>query len=108
MSAHDGLWQRLEQVLLGALPASSSPIRVSHHFIERPEKITARILGDFRRAFPSLSIVPMRQFDGKTGTVVLPGRALYGETASPIGRSAEDQRERDRQDDRRLSWGLGS
>jgi FtsX-like permease family protein len=106
LSARQGLWQRFEQVLLGALPPAGSPVRVNYHFIERTEKITPLLIGEFQRAFPDLSIVPMRRFDGVTGTIVLPGYSVPIDLRSE-DLPAEDRRERARKRDRALSWGLG-
>lgn len=94
-SARQGLWERVEQVLLGALPGSSSPIRVGYHFVERPEKITAELIGKFRKKFPTLTMVPMRVFDGQSGTVVLPGLAVDDNIILP----------KKPENDEQFSWG---
>jgi hypothetical protein len=115
-AAHAGMWERFEQVLLGALPASSSPVRVSYHFADRPERITARLVEDFGREFPALSLVPMRRFDGKSGTVVLPGLTLPRDLSklleqgdgslSTVDFDLDRQRDDERKIDGSLSWGL--
>ena len=107
ISAHDGIWQRFEQVLLGALPGSGPPVRVNHHFVERPEKISSNIIDLFDRQFRNYSIVPMRHFDGKSGTVVLPGLSVPGQSSDAVNLPIERQRENERKIDEILSWGLG-
>lgn len=106
-SARQGLWERFEQVLLGALPGSSPPVRVNYHFFERTEKITPQLLGEFRRAFPELSIVPMRRIDGELGAVILPGLAVPPELAASNNLTPEQQQELERKKDQAVSWGLG-
>src|ERR1700678_3166821 len=64
-SARDGIWERFEQVLLGALPGGGPPIRVATH-INLPQGLTPAIIDKFKKDFPGLDIVPMREFDGAT------------------------------------------
>jgi hypothetical protein len=107
LSARQGLWPRFEQVLLGALPESSPPVIVGYNFIERPEKITARLIAQFRSDFRDLSIVPMRRFDGKGDAVVLlPGLAVTRTATTTADLLPERQREKERKIDQSLSWGL--
>src|SRR5262245_55380013 len=56
-SVRDGLWGRIEQVLLGALAEGQSPVRLSYH-IDNTNKINANVLWEFAEKFPSLGIVP--------------------------------------------------
>jgi hypothetical protein len=74
-SAREGVWQRFQEVLLGALPGSGPPIRISTH-IDRPEQITAQILDKFDDTFRDLDIVPMRELDGQIGAITFPGLVL--------------------------------
>ena len=105
VSAYQGTWERFEQVLLGALPGTGSPIRLSYHFTERPaDKISGQLVEAFRKQFPDLSIVPMRSFEGKTGTVVLPGLALSTDAAIPTEASPEKQRQHAKKIDEARSW----
>lgn len=110
VSADQGLGDRFQQVLLGALPNESPPIRVNYHFVERPERITAQLLDKFGQQFPSLSIVPMRRFDGKSGTVVLPGLSVSSDflkdEGSTTGVSRDRLRENEISRDKTMSWGL--
>lgn len=71
-SARDGLWGRIEQVLLGALIEGQPPIRLSYH-IDNTNKINVNILQEFAEKFPYLSIVPQQSADGGRGALVLPG-----------------------------------
>ncbi|MBV6486925.1 MAG: hypothetical protein GHHEDOFH_00862 [Pseudorhodoplanes sp.] len=107
-SARQGIWERFEQVLLGALPNSGPPIRVSYH-IDRPEKITAQLVDSFKRDFPKLSIVPMRDFDGQSGTIVFPGLAIEDEpidqSAALTPRPTTPVRDVAKEADTNLSWG---
>jgi hypothetical protein len=110
VSADQGLGDRFQQVLLGALPNSSPPVRVNYHFVERPEKITAQLLDKFEQQFPMLSIVPMRRFDGKSGTIVLPGLSVSGDFLDDEGSTTSVSRDRLRENevsrDKGMSWGL--
>jgi hypothetical protein len=108
VSARHGVWERFEQVLLGALPGTGPPVLVNHHFVERPERISSRILGLFAARFPGLSIVPMRRFDGKSGTIVLPGLTVPRQLTDTLNLSIERQREIERKIDQSQSWGVGS
>jgi len=104
-SARQGIWERFQQVMLGALPDSGPPVRVTFHF-DRPEKITAKLLADFKRDFPTLSIVPMRGFDEQDSLVALPGVAaadIAAETRSVAAHAAGTPRDNAR--DAALSWG---
>jgi hypothetical protein len=92
-SARDGVWDRFEQVLLGALPEGGPPIRVATH-IDLPQGITPEVIDKFEMDFPALGIVPMRRFDDQSGAVVFPGLAL-----------AADASEKEKKDDSVLSWG---
>jgi hypothetical protein len=105
-SARQGIWERFEQVLLGALPDSGPPVRVTFHF-DRPEKFTAKVLAAFKRDLPDLSIVPMRGFDQQDSLLALPGLA---ENEAPpdipttlAAYPASPPREDDK--DAALSWG---
>lgn len=71
-SARDGLWGRIEQILLGALTEGQTPIRLSYH-IDNTNKINVNILREFRERFPLMSIVPQRSADGSSGALILPG-----------------------------------
>jgi hypothetical protein len=106
ISAYQGIWNRFEQVLLGALSDSGPPVRVNYHFVERPERITAQLVHEFDQHFPQLSIVPMRHFDGKSGTVVLPGLSVKSEMADAAETLPEAQRQIEIRIDRAMSWGL--
>jgi hypothetical protein len=71
-SARDGIWERFEQVLLGALPGGGPPIRVATH-IDLPQGLTPAFIDKFEKDFPGLDMVPMREFDGATEAVTFPG-----------------------------------
>src|SRR5580704_483397 len=107
-SARQGVWQRFEQVLLGALPDSGPPIRVGFD-IERPERITAQLIDAFAKDFPGLSLVPMRDFDGKIGTVVLPGTTSetgpIDQPSASIAPLRNVSRDSASNNDADLSWG---
>src|SRR5258708_29220747 len=57
-SARDGVWDRFQQVLLGALPEGGPPIRVATH-IDLRQGISPAIIDRFEKDFPELGIVPM-------------------------------------------------
>jgi hypothetical protein len=80
-SAREGVWDRFEQVLLGALPEGGPPIRITTH-IDLRSGITPEVIDKFEKDFPNLGIVPMREFDGQVGSIVLPGLA-FGAGISP-------------------------
>lgn len=89
-SVRDGLWGRIEQVLLGALSEGQPPIRLSYH-IDNVNKINVNVLAEFAVRFPGLEIVPQRSSDGRSGALILPGLALQADGAG----------------DGDASWGLG-
>lgn len=89
-SARDGIWERFEQVLLGALPGGGPPIRVATH-IDLPQRLTPKIIGKFQKDFPGLDIVPMREFNDQNEAITFPGLS-----------SQPGAEERD------LSWGIAS
>src|SRR5262244_3936664 len=53
-SVRDGLWGRIEQVLLGALPEGQPPVRLSYH-IDNSNKINTSVLQAFTEKFPHLT-----------------------------------------------------
>lgn len=71
-SARDGLWGRIEQILLGALTEGQTPVRLSYH-IDNDNKINVNVLREFNGRFPGLSIVPQRSGSGGSGALVFPG-----------------------------------
>jgi hypothetical protein len=82
-SVRDGLWGRIEQVLLGALPDGQPPIRLSYH-IDNANKINTNILDDFAKSFPRLLMVPERSGDGEKGAVILPGLNVLLDSSGKI------------------------
>src|SRR3954462_2125467 len=80
-SVRDGLWGRIEQILLGALPEGQPPVRLSYH-IDNINKINANVLREFREKFPSLSIVAERSSDGASGALILPGLGSTEDSAA--------------------------
>jgi hypothetical protein len=92
-SARDGLWGRIEQVLLGAMTEGQAPIRLSYH-IDNVNKININVLREFAEKFPGLKIIPQRSSDGGSGALVLPGLSV---TLDANGKAAEQEG----------SWGRG-
>lgn len=97
-SVRDGLWGRIEQVLLGALPDGRPPIRLSYH-IDNANKINSNVLNAFTKKFSALTIVPERSGDGEKGAVILPGLNVIIDPAGkiieikgPWGQSRKDKR----------------
>jgi hypothetical protein len=95
-SARDGVWDRFQQVLLGALPEGGPPIRVATH-IDLTQGISPAIIDRFEKDFPELGIVPMRDFDGRSGAITFPGSTF-----------AADATEEEKQSGSELSWGRAS
>lgn len=94
-SARQGVWSRFEQVLLGALPNGAPPVRMGFH-IDNVNKLDPNILDAFGTAFADLTIVPQREFDGKSGAIELPGMAVTGNFSSATVNAAK------------LSWDMRS
>lgn len=97
-SVRDGLWGRIEQILLGALPHGQSPVRLSYH-IDNTNKINTNVLSAFGERFPALMIVPQRNTDGASGALVLPGlstrlegESVRGEAEGSWARGRSDKR----------------
>jgi hypothetical protein len=92
-SVRDGLWGRIEQILLGALPRGQPPVRLSYH-IDNVNKINANVLREFRQKFPTVSIVVERSSDGASGALILPGLSASEEASSAgsWGRGVSDKR----------------
>jgi hypothetical protein len=95
-SARDGVWDRFQQVLLGALPEGGPPIRVATH-IDLTQGISPPIIDRFEKDFPELGIVPMRRFDGQLGAITFPGLSY-----------AADATEEEKKSGSELSWGPAS
>jgi len=95
-SARAGVWDRFEQVLLGALPEGGPPIRVRTH-IDLPQGILPSTAAKFAKDFPQLSLVPLREFQESDEVFNLPG-LIFGDGAEP------DKTKRI--DDSPLSWGI--
>lgn len=88
-SAREGVWDRFEQVLLGALPEGGPPIRITTH-IDLPQGILPSIIDKFDKDFPDLGMVPMREFDGELGAIILPGLALAAKDGKSSWGAASD------------------
>jgi hypothetical protein len=87
-SVRDGLWGRIEQVLLGALTQGQPPIRLSYH-IDNTNKINTNVLREFMEAFPNLDIVPERSANGTSEALILPSMA---DPESSWGQGQSDKR----------------
>jgi hypothetical protein len=91
-SVRDGLWGRIEQILLGALPQGQAPVRLSYH-IDNVNKINTNVLREFAARFPTLGIVVQRSSDGASGALILPGLATTESGADGSwGRGRSDKR----------------
>jgi hypothetical protein len=95
-SARDGLWGRIEQILLGALTEGQTPVRLSYH-IDNDNKINVNVLREFNERFPGLSIVPQRSGNGGSGALVFPGLSANPDASAvdleaSWGRGRKDKR----------------
>lgn len=84
-SARDGIWDRFEEVLLGALPEGGPPIRLSRHY-DLIESIQPPTIDKFKHDFPDLKLVPLRILEGANGGITFPGLALRFEDPTEPGK----------------------
>ncbi len=89
-SVRDGLWGRIEQLLLGALPYGNAPVRLGYH-IDNVNKLNTNVIAAFSGEFPHLKLVPQRAGDGVTGPLVLPGTTPVSETAEGKANDVDEE-----------------